>query len=707
MPFIEAETDGDAAFALGLVHAHLRLGQMAIARKVATGRISEMAGPWTTDIDAALRALDIGRAAPEIYRQMPPGTRAWMDRFVEGINHYADRIAPGAWPHEFDLFGISWEPWRAEDTLTFARLSGIDINWGVWIALLQVEEPALRAGVLARLDALSRGGETTFGDGDPAARFGALKALEQVVGLGDAFGKTGSNSVVLAPDRSASGAPLIANDPHLGFLIPNVWLIAGLRSPSYEIVGMMVPGTPVFGFGRNRDLAWGGTNLRATTSELVDVSGLPPSAFETVEHDVGVRFWFDETWETRRTAYGPVLSGITDLIGTDASFAVQWIGHRITDETTALLGAMRARTIDEFHGAMDDFAVPPQTFLVADRSGDIASVIATQVPARPLDDPLRIIASPERSAAHWRALRTSTDLPSVRNPGLGVLASANNRPSADESRPYGGIFPQDERIRRLHEALGEKTLWSAEDLMALQMDTVSVLAREIIGAAADRLRARAIAVPGEAAAIRLMLDWDGDYTVDSLAAPVFEAFAERFVPAVYAALGRAEEGAIFKRLTRARRLVLDDLADLDDAGWATALAAALPPTADVAAKGTRWGDIHKINVGYVLTRVPVIGARYLERQIAVPGAKETIFKTSHDASDDLHVANFGAQARHVSDLADPDANWFVLFGGQDGWIGSPAFTDQIDLWRQGQLVQVPLTREAVARTHRRVMRLTP
>lgn len=243
--------------------------------------------------------------------------------------------------------------------------------------------------------------------------------------------------------------------------------------------------------------------------------------------------------------------------------------------------------------------------------------------------------------------------------------------------------------------------------MALQMDTVSVLSREMIAAVSERLQARATAVPGDAAAVQLMLDWDGDYAIDSRAAPVFEAFAERFVPAVYAALDRSAEGALYKRLSRERRLVLDDIAALDDTGWQAALNAAMPAAAGVAAKGTRWGDIHRINVGFVLNRAPVIGGRYLERQISVPGARETIFKTSHNPTDDPHVAGFGAQARHVSDMADPDANWFVLFGGQDGWIGSPAFADQVDLWRTGALVQVPLTPAAVAAAHPREIVLRP
>lgn len=703
VPFITAATDGDAAFTLGLVHAHLRLGQMVLARQVSQGRISEMAGPWTTDIDAAIRAFDFGRAAPEILAAMPPESRFWLDRYVAGINHYAGQLED--WPHEFAVGDLEWEPWRPEDTITIGRVSGIDINWGVWVSLLQLEDQDLRARILARVDALSKGGKATFGDSD--ATFSGLKALEQVIALGEAVGKSGSNSIVIAPARSESGAALIANDPHLGFMMPNIWLIAGLRSPSYHVVGMMVPGTPIFGFGRTPHLAWGGTNLRATTSELVDVTGLPDDQIETIEHDIGVRFWFDETWKTRNTEYGPIVTGITELFGETQDFAINWVGHRPTDEITALLGATRARNFAEFRSAMKDFALPPQTFLVATRDGDIASMIATTVPLRPENDALRVIASPERSGQHFQRLVAGDALPFEINPPSGALASANNRPTPDETIPYGGIFPQDQRIRRIVQLLASRETWSAEALMDLQMDTVSLLSLELVEATRDRMIAVALANPAYAEAVGLMIEWDADYTIDSRAAPVFEAFANAFLPEVSTALGLEDEYAVYTRLGRDRRLILDDLSGLDDAGWDKALAAGLVDAAEVAERGTKWGDIHRMTVGHTLSRAPVLGSRYIEREFAVPGTRETIFKTSHDQTNEKHRSTFGAQSRHVSDMADPDANHFVLFGGQDGWIGSPAFSDQVALWQAGKLVQVPMMPEAVAEAHPFVTVLKP
>ena len=702
IPFITAETDEDAAFALGYVHAHLRLGQMAVAREIVAGRISEMAGPWAVDVDAALRGMDFGRAAPEIHAAMPDHARQWLDRFVQGVNSYAGRLGPGEWPDEFLLAGIDWQPWRAEDTITLGRLSGIDINWGTYVRMLGIEDPALREQTFERLAEAGRTGRATFGDSRASAdNLGGFAMLAE---LGRMAGKAGSNSMVVGPERSASGAPLIANDPHLGFILPNIWVIAGLRSPSYEVVGMMVPGTPVFGFGRNRDLAWGGTNLRATTSELIDISDLPPEDIRTVRHEIGVRLWFDEVRETRETPYGPVLTGTFPFLQTD--FAVRWVGHRVTDEITALLGAMRARRVPEFRAAMKTFALPPQTFLVADTEGTIASVIAATVPARPAGDPLRVLTRPDRSDRHWARLVSAPDLPFVVNPPKGVLASANNRPAPDARYPFGGIFPPDERIRRLDERLAERAVWTLTDLGKVQMDTVSVLAREMLDRARPHLSAWQPRSAGEASAIRTLLDWDHDYGVDSAGAPVYEAFVVGLIPALYQTLG---DPGLPERVgdSYLRPFAYEDLSRLDAQGWNIVLAAALGSATEMAARDIVWGDIHRIDVGHLFSRVPGIGGLFRERRLPVQGSQTTIFKTSHGTSLEPHTARFGAQSRHLSDLSDPDENYFVLFGGQDGWIGARNFSDQVDLWRTGRSIRFPLTRAGVASAFPHVTRLTP
>lgn len=151
----------------------------------------------------------------------------------------------------------------------------------------------------------------------------------------------------------------------------------------------------------------------------------------------------------------------------------------------------------------------------------------------------------------------------------------------------------------------------------------------------------------------------------------------------------------------------EDLALLTPAQRAAAIGAGVAQAAETFETGQTWGDVHRLEVAHVFGDLPLIGSRYLIEDIPIGGSRETIFKTSHPLTVERHDADFGAQSRHISDLSDPDANYFVLFGGQDGWLGSPNFADQVSLWREGGFVQVPLTEDAVRRAHPIVLRLAP
>lgn len=712
IPFITARTDGDAAYAFGLVHAHLRLAQMEILKRISQGRLSEMAGPLTTEIDAALRALGFGRATPDILAAMPDDSRAWLDRYVAGVNAYkAHAERTGALPHEFAVLGLDNEPWTAADTITLGRLTGTDVNWIVLFGLLpHTEDPRFDAVLRTIVDAGR--GEPPLPDGtriaapSPAApshaesaRFAGLRAAAE---LTTGFARSGSNSIVIGPARSASGAPLIANDPHLGFNIPNAWIIAGLKSPRYHIVGMSVPGVPVFGFGRTPHLAWGGTNMRSLNSDLVDVSDLPEEAFHWEEHRIGVRYWFDATARNRLSPYGPVISDADDVVPAPGgrAFALRWIGHQASDEITALLGAMRARSLEAFRASMAPFAIPAQNFLVADRDGRIGHLLATRLPDRP--DASRyapIVIGPAAADRLWSRLLRPATLPAEIDPPRGYLLSANNRPFAGGPL-VGRFFSPPERITRLRqlvEAAGNAV--TLDDLARWQQDVTAPLSLAARDSLLNRTGDRAHPV------LTALAAWDGRYTTDSPGAAVFQAFIAGFAGEAYGPESSAAAYAAARGY--ARPMLIRDAASMEETAWERALEAGLSAAAPVLEAGTVWGDLHRMEVQHVLGNLPLLGGRYRYRDIPIPGGRETVFKTSHPLTAERHTTPFGSQSRHVSDLSDPDANYFVLYGGQDGWINSATALDQIDLWLEGRSVQVPMRPDAVADRFPYETRLTP
>ena len=696
IPFIEAESDGDAAFALGLVHAHLRLGQMATMRMIARGRVSEMIGPLGVDIDHGLRTLAYGRAAAEIERGMDADTRQWVQRFVDGVNHYQDTAAE--LPHDFDVLGLEPEPWTIEDVFAMGRLAGTDVNWLVWMDLLPLRA---RAGWDALWARLVDGGAVSVagsGGGGPT-----VQAQRWLSGLS----KSGSNSLAVAGHRTDTGGALMANDPHLGIMVPNVWLIAGVKSPSYHAVGLMAPGLPIFAIGRNPHIAWGGTNMRAASSDLYDVSNVPASEIAERDESIGVRWWFDSDVTVRETEWGPIVSDVPLLADLDLPpVALRWTGHDASDEIGAMLAVSKARTFTEFRAAFDSFAVPGQNMLYADEEGNIGQVMAVCLPNRD-GSPADIALDPALHDASWGALRTTADLPYSFNPDSGYLVSANNRPPPTDI-PIGFFFSRDDRVDRMTALIEAESAVSVESLKALQQDVYmasSVALRDLFIAKLDALGMSAAADASGTEAIGRLRDWDGEYRPDSRGAVTFEQFRHGFTASFYVLHYGEDDGQAIASVGRRTALLHEDIAAADEKTLRAALAAGLEAAVDGLESFASWGEMHRLSLAHPLSYVPLIGGRYEFAEAGVGGSSETLMKTAHDRSAERHSVDYGSNARHISDMTDPDENYFVLLGGQDGWFNSTTILDQWELWRRGDYVRVPLTLDAIRASFTHVLSL--
>ncbi len=684
IPFILAETDDDAAYALGLVHAHLRLAQMEFMRRMARGRLAEIVGPFATDIDESLRILDFARAAPAIEAALPEDTRRWLARFVDGINTYQE-LAPKR-PHEFETLGLEPEPWTIADLIAMGRFAAIDVNWLFWFRLWSLRArgdwPELWSRLLGEHDL---GGE------------GLAQLLAQT-------GRPGSNAFAVAGERSATGAALLANDPHLGLSLPNSWLIAGFRSPSYHVAGLMIPGLPFVAVGRNPDIAWGGTNLRAASSALYGLSG--EDAIRASEQEIEVRWWFDRTVTLRDSSLGPIISDSPHLDSRDGeTIALRWMGHGASDEFTAMLKVNRASDWESFLKAFESFAVSGQNMVYADRQGNIGKLMAVQLPRRSDGPPPDMILEPGADGADWSERLGAGDLPSLFNPPEGVVVSANDAPGAT-SIPIGYFFSPDDRVRRMSELL-EGPVGVAE-AMAIQQDVFapSALAlKDALIAAMEAFRFNDRASGAEWLFFDALRRWDGFYRIESRGAAAFEIFLRHFVEALYD--GRMEWDELEALLSVANLVshVSHDLAQLAPERLEPLLHDALRRSAAAFDGIADWGAMHRLELRHPLSNMPLIGHRYRFADVPTAGSRQTLFKTSHGLSDERHRTSYGANARFVADLGGIDENYILLLGGQDGWLNSSTFLDQLPLWSAGDYIRLPLSREGIEAgfTHRTVL----
>ncbi len=664
VPLISANSDTDLATALGIVHIHLRGAQIEAMRRLALGQVSEIVGPLGIELDRAMRLMDFGRAVPAIIAGLPSDTRAWAEAFIRGVNH---AITHGPRPPELALLDVPATPWTLTDLFTLARLCAADVSWVVWTRLLKVQaklSPSQWSALWPRL---------------LAAGVPALPGLA----------RSGSNSAAVSARRSAHGGAMIASDPHLSMTLPNLWLLAGLKSPGLNACGMMLPGLPFVALGRNAHIAWGGTSLHAASSDLVDVAGQPyTERLETLQ----IRGRLPVTLRLRETAFGPIVTGGI-LLRSRHPAALRWAGHQPSDEMTAMLGVNRAQNWADFTRALTGFAVPGQTMTYADTEGAVGAAVAAHLPQRNAALPDALLSPP----IDWGPLASTIPSHARHDPPEGFIASANDKPP-DGDRPIGYFFAGPNRRDRLRQRLTGAPV-TLDDMRATQTDMRMPALPRLHAILTPHLAPR---TAQQTATVHLIQNWGGRYDAESRGALAYELLIGHLVRA----LGKNADFARYSAIWTARALLTEDFERLPPALLKPALALALrQATAGLRRFGT-WGAVHRLRIAHPLAHLPIAGRRYA---VTIPsgGSNDTLDKSGHAPVTGRHVADFGACARHVSDLADPNANEFVLLGGQDGWPGSTNFADQITLWREGRRMTIPLDPDAAAQTYPHITILRP
>lgn len=692
IPYIEVADESDAPYAMGLVHAHLRLTQMDLFRIVSRGRIAEVAGPFAAPIDEAIRAFDLDRAVPEMARQLPPDSRAWIERYVEGVNDYRRTVARP--PADFTTLALSLdEEWTVEDVLAFGRLACVEVNWGRLLALIPLRDQQGFKDFATRLWAFADDGVPSYGPETPTD----LDILLHT-------GRTGSNAFAIDAQRSASGSAVLASDPHLGLNQPNIWCIVAYRTPERSVAGLTMPGLPFVLVGRNEHIAWSGTNMQASSSILYKLpDGWQPVS--TREETIGVRLWFSQTATIRESEFGPVVSDAQLLkrLG-DGDYALAWRGHRPSDEATAFFRASHATDWDQFRAAFASFATGGQNILYADREGNIGQLMAVEAipgaaranrngPVSPNDARYTMDGVPQPA------------LPVAFNPEQGFLVSSNNIPVRFNA-PLIAQGNSNDRLVRIQNVLAEiasERPITTDDLRALQRDVYSSASHAAAEAMIDAAYHAGID-PQASPLLTAILRWDGHYTTDSVGAAAYQRLLDRLIDDLY----QSRYAPRILRTMRSGAYIHDFVReDLNRPDALDPFKRALDYASIDFDPNLTWGDVHRLAIAHPLSNIPVLGSRYTFDNIPSAGTTTTVHKAAHSVSGGRHQVTFGANSRLICDLSDLDANLVVLLGGQDGHLGSEHFIDQVPLWQSGDMIPLPLSAEGQRARTVRTVELVP
>ncbi len=738
VPHIFAGQAADAYLALGYVHAQDRLWQMEMQRRAGAGRLAELVGAPGLGLDRLTRTLGLYRLAEASRAHFSPEVRAALDSYVAGVNAYIDNHK-GAWPPEYYALGTSPEPWRPADSLVWGRLMALQLatNWRSEILRARI---AKRLGE-ARLDdlfpAYPGAGPVTLADAD--SRLGDLSRPHRLAAApaNDVLGPPGaSNEWVVAGSRSASGKPILANDPHLGLSAPILWYLARIEAPDLSIAGATVPGSPFHLLGHNGRIAWGFTNTYADTDDIFierldpDDAGKylapgGPRRFVTRREIIKVKDGEPVTLVVRESRHGPVIEELLterapELAedGTVMTLAAPWL--REDDRTTeAIYRLNRAAGWADFTRALSLFGAPVQNIAYADVAGHIGIYAPGRIPVRKNGDGYRRAAG--WTGDHdWTGFIPFERLPHGLDPESGVLINANNR-LVDGGYPYliSREWGGSRRAQRAADLLNGGGPHTPEASQAMQADTVSYAARDLLPlllpAAPDEPRARAAAA--------MLRAWDHRMDRGRPEPLIFTAwfralnrllYGDELGPLLDVYWGLRPE--VVKRMLTGGGPWCDDVttgpAETCDEIIAAALTTALEQLTDAYGANMtdwRWGDAHYADLRHrVFDFVPVIRS-FANIRLPADGGSFTLNRAGSRVRDaaapyaDRHAAGF----RAVYDLADLGASRFIIASGQSGNPLSPHYDDFAERWRDVRYVRLAGSRDALAADGVGVLKLVP
>lgn len=702
----------DLFFTQGVVAAQDRLFQMELWKRAGRGRLAEILGPSALQRDVNARALQYRGDMQAEYTSYSADGEAILTAFTDGINAYiASLEAPGGpgLPIEFQLAGFKPDRWQPQDCLN--RMAAFSMTGNALSELAAARAlTELGSEKAAKLFAFDPPVSL-----DPAAGVDLTGLspllLANLVGADHriefpARAREGSNNWVISGALTASGKPLLANDPHRVLALPSLRYMVHLVAPGWNVIGAGEPGLPGVALGHNQSIAWGFTIFGLDQQDLYVEALNPANPLEyrtesgwgamTVRHEVFlVKGSGAQTVDLRFTRHGPVL-----WQDAKRALALRWVGSEPgTAGYLASLAVDRAQNWSEFEAAVARWKVPSENIVYADRAGNIGE---HSVGLAPLRNWTGLLPMPGAGGYDWQGFLPSAELPHTFNPPAGYVATANHK-MIPAHYPYNVGFEWDpgyrfERVRSLIEqAKRARHKLGIADMEAMQSDVLSLPAREL------QAIVRASALRDEPT-LGAFLRWDGALRRESPQAALYEVWlreicrslAGRFSASNSERYQDLSPNIVMALLARPDRVLFGDqpLA-ARDALLRAALRSAyqeLSQRLGTDPSSWSWGTLHTLRFRHPLDRLAGPAAALELGPLLRPGDEYTVNATGFDKSWEQVE---GASFREILDASDWDRSRAVNTPGQSGQPGSRHYSDLLSLWDAGKDFPLVYTRHAV------------
>lgn len=733
VPHIEAASEADAVFGLGFCHAQDRAFQLEGLVRVIRGTLAELVGPEGLAVDRLSRRIGFRRAAQRQLEVLAPDVHALLNAYVAGINagisHGLARV-----PHELALLRSRPTTWDAADGVGLSNLMAflLSANWDSELARLQMLM-ADGAGALGTLDPVyPEWGPVTAPPGVAAGPAADRLAEDLARFLSVTGASGGSNNWAVAASRTATGRPLLANDPHLAPSVPSQYYLAHLRCPDWEAAGASLVGSFGIFAGHNDAAAWGVTaGLVDNTDLCVEEIGADGRSVRrgdryvacgVIPEVIRVKGADPVVEEVLLTPEGPIVGPALEGDVGAVSLRATWLEPR---PLRGALELVKLRTPADFHTRLGEWPASSQNVVFATVDGHIGWQLVGEPPRRRAGAGAFPVSGRDPEAG-WDDIVSFAEMPRALDPDCGWIATANTKPRAGDEAPFiSADFPDGYRLARIGERLAGREDWDIDGMAEVQLDLVSIPWRQM----REVVLAVSPTSPGASAVQRLLAAWDGRVAADSPAATVFELLvaelATRIVTAkaphsAQWALGRgftplAPDGLMaLRRVGQLVRLLREQPSGWFSQSWAEVVAAALETVAqqlrdrygdDEAAWA--WGRVRPLRLVHQVGRRPPLDRVFNLGPLPGSGDANTIAQAAVRLTDPTANTFLIPMLRMVIDVGRWDRCRWALPGGQSGNPCSPHYDDQLPRWQAADGIPIPWTAAEIDQATRYTLSLQP
>lgn len=735
VPHIIAANCHDLYFAQGYITAVDRLFQMDLSRRAAAGRLSEIFGSSQIDTDKFFRNLILRKSAEDSLDAYPQELLEIIQAYSSGVNAMIQKaIQEQRLPPEFMILAYEPEPWTSIDTLSIGKLMAYQLchNWSeeIWRYQLIEKVGAEKASELIP-DMLTDSSiiNTLLGK----IRLN-LDDLLRSAYIPDQ--SLGSNAWVLAGSRTASGKPLLANDPHLPIRIPAIWYQTHLvlEAEKLNVIGVTFPGTPGIVIGHNEQIAWGITNMRADVQDLYVEIPNPqnPQQFlydgryepahifespiqvknqlESVQHKVIV------------TRHGPIITPIANSKdgGPNVALALRWTAHAPTADLTAIIEINRSRNWQDFREALRWLESPPQNFTFAGVDGTIAYRGNGKIPIRKKGD--GTLPVPGWSSEYeWNGFIPFDELPEVVNPPEGFIINANDNP-VDQTYPYllGTSWAPPYRKQRILSIIQKAKNSTMEEMQTLQNDFTNLQADVILFVLLPVLKQKLKnANPIEQEAITALEGWNRVDTHNSVGAAIWHVWyrefqRELFLPIIgqdlwerMDVIPNITEWFIHRAIETKTSFFSEESTNNLVVNTFRKAIAKLQQDMGKIVSSWHWGKLHTISFTHPLGAIKPLSLLFNVNPFPIGGSSETVNNQSYSRTSFNFSVSLMPSWRQVVSLTAPNKGLDVLTPGASGHPLSPHYRDQVKVWNQGKYQQQFLNFKSLQNLRKRKFELLP